>query len=189
MKLIIGLGNPGLKYEKTRHNLGFLVIDQLLEDLNISMNNKKFNGVFASTIISGEKIIIAKPMTYMNNSGSFILELMNYYKIDIQDILVVVDDKDREINKYKLVQNSGSGGQNGIENIISLLGTKKFARLKCGVGIPKKTENTSLYVLNPFNSKQKEIINKMIPHYVQIIKDFVKLDFIDLLNKYNGGIS
>lgn len=185
MKLIVGLGNPGEMYKKTRHNLGFLVIDYLLNDLNLTLNKKKFNGTYVKTKINGENTIIAKPLTYMNNSGQFVIEIMTYYKVSFENILVIVDDKDLSINSYKLVSKGSSAGQKGIEDIIEKIGTSNFTRLRAGIGFKKINENTADYVLKKFSTEQNKVIEALLPVYCKVMKDFTILSFKELSNKYN----
>ncbi len=184
MKLIVGLGNIGDKYKNTRHNLGFLVIDKLAKELDLNFKEVPSSS-YASTFINGEKVIIAKPKLYMNNSGKVIKGMLDYYKIDISDLLIIQDDKDQKIGDYKIVFKSGHGGQNGIRDIIDNLNSNEFVRLKVGIGSDEKID-TGNYVLGNWTSEQKEVITNDLHKYVNIAKDFVDLDFIELTNKYNG---
>ena len=186
-KLIVGLGNPGLEYESTRHNVGFLIIDQFAKNNNIEINKEKFGGLFIKTHINGEEVFLAKPLTFMNLSGQFVNEIMNYYKIDIEDLLVVYDDKDIINRKYKLKSNGSSGGHNGIKNIISHLGTDQFKRLKIGVGQETRIENIKDYVLKKFSKKEIKSLETNYDKYNSIMEKFLTMDFIKLQEKYNGN--
>src|SRR5690606_5529715 len=126
MKCIVGLGNPGKKYQSTRHNIGFMVIDELLSRQNLSLNKDKFKGKYTQTIINGEKVLLLEPQTYMNLSGESLRPLMDYYDIDVEDIIVIYDDLDLPTGKVRLRQKGGHGGHNGIRSIIDHLGTKDF---------------------------------------------------------------
>ena len=137
MKLIVGLGNPDKEYDKTRHNVGFMVIDNYLGSVNWS---NKFNALYCEKVINGEKIIFVKPLTYMNNSGNAVGEFVRYFNIDNKDILVIQDDLDLNVGDYKLKMHSSSGGHNGIKSIIASLGNQDFPRLKVGIGSVKKDE-------------------------------------------------
>ena len=152
MKLIVGLGNPGKEYENTRHNIGFMVLDDYLG--NVKWSNK-FNALYYESFIGTEKVIFLKPLTYMNNSGNAVGEFVRYYNFDMKDILIIQDDLDEEIGLYKLKVNSSSGGHNGIKSIISSLGTQSFPRLKVGIGSVKKDEVID-YVLGKFSKKEME---------------------------------
>ena len=184
MKLIVGLGNPGKEYKNTRHNVGFDVIDEYLKKYNQNVNKSKFEGMYSELIINGEKVIFLEPQKYMNLSGEVVRKYVDYFKINIEDILVIQDDLDQELGKIKLKQNSSSGGHNGIKNIEMNLGTKNYKRLKIGIS-NDKTIDTKNYVLNKFSIQEKDIIDKSISTCINIIDDYIILDFDHLMNKYN----
>lgn len=146
MKIIVGLGNPGKQYESTRHNLGFLVIDELTKRLGVELDKEKFNGVYTMVGTGDDRFIIAKPMTFMNLSGDFVRDIMSFYKIELEDLIVFTDDKDMELGKLKLRSSGSSGGQNGIKDIINKLGTENFTRAKLGIGSHPQIQ-TKDYVL------------------------------------------
>ena len=133
MKLIVGLGNPGKEYENTRHNLGFVVIDQLASKLNVELNKKKFNGLYCQT---GEYILL-KPQTYMNNSGECISTFLNYFHIPLDNLLVIYDEIALPLGKFRYRGQGSDGGHNGMKNIIKLIGSKDFKRLRIGIGYDK----------------------------------------------------
>lgn len=184
MKLIVGLGNPGKEYENTRHNVGFDVIDRYLKYKNIDSSKNKFDGIYFEANINNEKIIFLKPQKYMNLSGEVVRKYVDYFKINIEDILVIHDDLDQEIGKIKLKQNSSSGGHNGIKNIEQHLNTKSYKRLKIGIS-NNKSIDTKDFVLGKFSKNDKELIDKSIDVCLNIIDDFLSLDFDKLMNKYN----
>ena len=184
MKLIVGLGNPGKEYENTRHNVGFDVIDKYTQNKNITSTKTKFDGVYYEEIINNEKIIFLKPQKYMNLSGEVVKKYVDYFKINIQDILIIHDDLDQEIGKIKLKQNSSSGGHNGIKNIELHLNTKQYKRLKIGIS-NNKSIDTKDFVLGKINKKDRELIDNSINICLNIIDDFFILDFDKLMNKYN----
>ena len=187
MKLIVGLGNPGKKYQNTRHNIGFTIIDFYIEKNNIILNNDKFDGKFGTFFHNGEKIIIAKPLTFMNNSGNFVASVVAYYGIELKDILIIVDDKDQETGSFKLKVNSSSGGQKGIKSIIELLGTKDFLRLKVGIGKPHQNQDTASFVIANFTKVQINDVKNNFETFNKIIGDFIiGKDTKELLNTYNG---
>ncbi len=169
MKLIVGLGNPDLCYKKTRHNLGFMIIDNYLGEIKW---NKKFNALIYRYKDENSDILFMKPQEYMNNSGNSIRKIVDYYKINIEDILIIYDDLDLEIGKYKVKSNSSSGGHNGIKSIISSLGTESFARLKVGINNNSKIDGKT-YVLSDFTKEEKEIINQHFDVYDNIIDYFI----------------
>lgn len=184
MKLIVGLGNPGKEYCKTRHNIGFDVIDNYLSKNNLTLNKQKFNGLYVQTVINGEKVIFLEPQKYMNLSGEVVKKYVDFFKISIEDILIIHDDLDQELGKIKLKQNSSSGGHNGIKNIELHLGTKNYKRLKIGISNNKKVD-TKDYVLGKLNKEDRNIIEKSISNSLNIIDDFFVMDFSSLMNKYN----
>ena len=184
MKLIIGLGNPGKKYEFTRHNIGFLIVDEIVKENNFHYK-EKFDGLYCEELIKNEKVIFLKPQTYMNLSGISVKKIMDFYKIKKEDILVIHDDLDLMFGKYKLKKNSSSGGHNGIKDIINHLNSKDFLRLKIGILNENKKE-TKEFVLNNFSKKEQEDLKKNIEIYKNIIFDFIEgKNANELMNKYN----
>lgn len=184
MKLIVGLGNPGKEYDKTRHNVGFMIIDRYLNNKNLEANKSKFDGKYIDTIINGEKVIFLKPQKYMNLSGEVVKKYIDYFKIDINDILIIHDDLDQELGKIKLKENSSSGGHNGIKDIEKNIGTQNYKRLKIGISNNKMID-TKDYVLGHFSKEEEEILNESIDKSLSIIDDFFKLNFDRLMGKYN----
>lgn len=188
MKLIVGLGNPGPNYQNTRHNIGFAIIDNYLNS-NMSTSpinwQNKFNAKYCELKINNEKVFFLKPTTYMNLSGISVIEIVKYFKIPLKDILVIHDDLDLEIGKFRLKTNSSSGGHNGIKSIIEHLNTKEFARLKIGIGA-SKTEETKDYVLGTFSKTDQQTLENIYPILNAILTDFLELDIAKLMNKYNG---
>lgn len=184
MKLIVGLGNPGKEYEKTRHNMGFMFIDEYAKSKNIEITKKKFNGLYVDFINNGEKTILLKPQTYMNLSGEAVRSFVDFFKIDIKDILIINDDLDMPIGKYKLRPTGSSGGHNGLKNIELHLGTQNYKRLKIGISHDKEID-TKDYVLGNISKENQKIIDDLKKNVNNIIDDFYKLDFEKLMAKYN----
>lgn len=183
MKLIVGLGNKGNEYNNTRHNVGFMVIDEYLNKHNLVLNKEKFDGLYCDTVISDEKVIILKPQKYMNLSGEVILKFVNYFKIKVEDILVIHDDMDLELGSFKIRYKGGSGGHNGLKNIEANLKTNEYKRIK--IGISKNNIDVIDYVLGKFKSDELEKINDVIKIMPDVIDDFLKISFENLMNKYN----
>lgn len=181
MKLIVGLGNPDKEYDKTRHNVGFMVIDNYLGSVNWS---NKFNALYCEKVINGEKIIFVKPITYMNNSGNAVGEFVRYFNIDNKDILVIQDDLDLNVGDYKLKMHSSSGGHNGIKSIIASLGNQDFPRLKVGIGSVKKDEVID-YVLGKFSKSELEVLNELFNTFDKIINSFINEGIDKTMNVYN----
>ena len=184
MKLIVGLGNPTKEYENTRHNIGFTILNYYLKEPNWQ---SKYQALYTVLNINAEKIIFVKPQTYMNLSGHAVSSFVNFYKIPSENILVIQDDLDLPLGKYRLKINSSSGGHNGIKNIIECLRTNNFMRLK--VGISKNNNiDTKDYVLGKLTNEEQATIKELEPLFKDIIDDFIKDNDINkLMNKYNGG--
>jgi PTH1 family peptidyl-tRNA hydrolase len=181
MKLIVGLGNPGKEYEKTRHNIGFMCLDNYLGSVKWS---SKFNGLYYETNIHGEKYIFVKPQSYMNLSGGVVRQYVDYFNIPIENILVIQDDLDLPVGKIRLKINSSAGGHNGIKDIIANLGTNEFARLKVGVSQDRSVD-TKDYVLGKIG---KDDLNKIVDKYKDINKIIEEFDYTqinELMGKYN----
>ncbi|MFA5211297.1 MAG: aminoacyl-tRNA hydrolase [Patescibacteria group bacterium] len=169
MKLIVGLGNPGKSYEKTRHNVGFMMVDKIQKELKkYNINeweiSKKFNAEICGCTVGEEKIILAKPLTFMNNSGEAVGLIMHYYKINIKDLIVVHDDKDIQLGEYKIQENKESAGHNGVKSIIQILNNKNFTRVRIGVASSnqKKMADTAKFVLAKFSLFERKKIETMI---------------------------
>lgn len=172
MKIIIGLGNPGEKYQNTRHNIGFMTLDKLAKklDLNFSLE-KKINAEIAQTNLNGEKIIFAKPQTFMNNSGQAVQALVSFYKIDPKkDLIIIYDDIDLPIGEIR-TSGQSAGGHNGVQSIIQSLNTNKIKRFRIGIlNLPKeKISDTANYVLGNFSKEEQDIINKSIDQVIEKI--------------------
>ena len=183
MKLIVGFGNKGNEYNNTRHNVGFMVVDNYINKNNLTLKSK-LDGLYAETIINSEKVIFLKPQNYINLSGDVISKYIKYFKIDIKDILVIHDDMDLEIGTFKIRYKGGSAGHNGLKNIESNLKTNEYKRIK--IGISKNNIDKVDYVLGKFSSTELSKLNKVIDITYNIIEDFVSLSFENLMNKYNG---
>ena len=184
MILIVGLGNPGKQYEQTRHNIGFDVIDYMANKYNIDVNSEKFKGICGEGFIENKKVILLKPLTYMNLSGESIRELANFYKLEDDEIIVVYDDISLDIGRLRIREKGSAGGHNGIKSIIQNLGGDKFPRVKVGVGQPK--DNLVNHVLGKFSKEDREHIEKVIPVVSDAIVEIVKNDAKESMNKFNG---
>lgn len=161
MKLIVGLGNPGKKYENTRHNTGFAVIDRTLAKLNVELDKNKFNADYTMINRNGEKIYILKPLTYMNLSGEAVVPFMKYFNIDPEDLVVVHDDLDLPVGKIRLRQSGSCGGQNGMRNIIDLLGDSNIKRIRVGIGKDPLIPVVD-YVLGKTKKEDLEVYNQAL---------------------------
>ncbi len=181
MKLVVGLGNPGKEYQETRHNVGFMILDNYL---GTNDWKEKFNALYLEKRVSGEKVIFVKPLTFMNLSGDAVVKYVNYYDIDIDDILIIHDDLDLNFGTYKLKKDSSAGGHNGIKSIINRLGTQKFSRLKIGVSNNKNID-TKDYVLGRFGKKEMEEFKSMQSTFNEIIESFINFGIDKTMNVYN----
>lgn len=186
MKLIVGLGNPGKEYEKTRHNVGFDIVDQLAEELSIKNFKDKFQGLLAEGTIRGEKVLLLKPQTYMNLSGNSVAQVIKFYKIDPKtEMVVIYDDMDLPLGKLRIKEKGSAGGHNGIKSIISHLG-QDFLRVKCGIGkAQNKAENIN-FVLGKFSKDEQNLMDELSKNVISSVNDIiddVKLD--KLMQKYN----
>lgn len=188
MYIIAGLGNPGKKYEDTRHNIGFNTIDRLAYKLNIKVNKIKFKGLVGEGRIAGEKVILLKPHTFMNNSGESIVEILNFYKLKPEDLIVVVDDIDIEFAQLKIKKNGSAGTHNGLKSIVNLTGSKDFARFKIGVGKKHPNEDLANFVLSTFPSKDKIHIDDAIDACANAIISAVESGIDKAMNSYNNNI-
>ena len=186
MKMIIGLGNPGKQYEKTRHNIGFHVIDELAKRLNSPPMQSKFNGMYSVIHHAGEKIILAKPLTYMNLSGECVRPLMDYYQVELDQITVIYDDLDFSPGEIRLRQKGSAGGHNGMKSIIAHLGTDKFNRIRMGIGRPMPGMKVSDYVLSNFRKDEETIIREAILKSAEACEAWIDKPFLDVMNNYNG---
>lgn len=180
MKLIVGLGNPGKKYENTRHNTGFLTMDKLAERLNVKINRK----AFVSSIGKANDVIIMKPETFMNNSGLAVRKAINYYHLDpSKDLIVVYDDLDLPVGKIRLREKGSAGGHNGIKSIISNLGTQEFCRIRVGIG--GQFSDTIDYVLGSFKGEEKQEWLDSIATASEACQEALEKSFQEVMNKFN----
>ena len=185
MKMIVGLGNPGKEYENTRHNIGFMIVDEYAKQYNINNFKKKFNGLYAKVYRNGEFFLIVKPLSYMNLSGTVVKRFASFFKIKPEDILVIHDDLDLPVGKIKVKAKGSSGGHNGIQNIIDNLKTEVFPHFKIGID---KDSNISYkdYVVGKFSKSDLDKIEKIYKFSSDIIDDFLDSDIEKVMSKYNG---
>lgn len=184
MKLIAGLGNPGGQYAETRHNVGFLLLDILAEDLKLDFR-PKFQGLMAEAQISGEKIYLLKPQTFMNLSGRSVRELAQFYKIRTEDILVAYDDMDLPLGRLRMRNSGSAGGHNGIKSMIAELGVEDFWRLKIGIGRPPVGWDSARYVLAPFAKEELTPLEETLERGIQAVTLWAKGDGVKAMNQFN----
>jgi len=185
MKLIVGLGNPGKQYEDTRHNVGFKVIDVLSTRLNIPLDKMKFNGLFGMGNIGGEKVLLLKPLTYMNLSGESVRPIMDYYDIEIENLIVVYDELDLPVGKIRIRTKGSAGGHNGMKSIIAHTGTQNFNRIRIGVDRPKAGMPITNYVLGPFSNEEKPSVIETIEKSADACEKWITTPILQVMNDYN----
>ena len=186
MKMIVGLGNIGTRYDETRHNTGFMVVDQLARDYHLgAFTHLKQEAVAVSGVINGEKVMLVKPMTFMNDSGRAVGPLVDYYDIDLDDLVIVNDDLDMPVGKVRLKTHGASGGHNGLKSIISALGTKNFNRVKVGIDHPQHGTVVS-HVLGKFSKEERPKFDQAVEQAEHALEDWINgEDFAKLMNAYN----
>ena len=183
MKLIVGLGNPGKKYEHTRHNMGFDVVDLFSELAQIDIDKDAFKGLVGRGKVFDEDVYLLKPQTFMNLSGESVREIVSYFKIPKEDIIVIYDDLDLEPGKIRLRLSGSSGGHRGIQNIIDQLGSEEIKRIRIGIGKP--TYDTIDYVLGKPLKEEQVLIDEAIKKAVDALKEILKNNFDSAMNKFN----
>ena len=184
MKVVIGLGNPGKKYEKTRHNIGFIAVDNLRKKLNVNDEREKFQALVSEKNIDGEKAIFFKPQTFMNLSGNSVIEIVNFYKLDPKkDIIVIYDDMDLSFGDIRIREKGSSGGHNGIKSIISHIG-EEFIRIKCGIGAKEK--DAVEHVLGEFNQTEQKDLDEILEKINNCVIEMLSVQNLDrIMQKYN----
>ena len=183
MKLFVGLGNPGKKYEHTRHNMGFDVIDMFSDLSQIDVDKEVFHGILGRGSLFDEDIMLFKPTTFMNLSGTAVRELVSYFKIPLEDVVIIYDDMALEPGNIRLRPNGSSGGHKGMQNIIDLLGTDEIKRIRIGIGEPKE-DDTIDYVLSKPIKEERELIEPAMENAVQALKEILKSNFERAMNRF-----
>jgi len=187
MYIIVGLGNPGTKYAGTRHNIGFNVITRLADDYNISMNINKHKAICGAGFIAGQKVLLAMPQTYMNLSGESVRALVDFFKIDVEDELIIIyDDISLDVGRMRIRAKGSAGGHNGIKSIISHLGTDVFARIKMGVGGKPEGWDLADHVLGRFSDEENKVMRDMLGKASAACKDYVTFGIKEAMNNHNN---
>ena len=190
MYLIAGLGNPGRKYERTKHNVGFDVIDYVTDRHRIPFSGIQFQAECGKGIIAGQKVMLAEPLTYMNLSGEAVAALVNYYKLDPEEELIVIyDDISLDPGQIRVRKKGSAGGHNGIKNIIACLGTDKFKRIRVGIGAKPDRWDLADYVLAPFTPENREKIEDAIKDAADALELILSGDMDEAMNRYNHKAS
>ena len=177
MKIIVGLGNPGIKFKKSRHNAGFMALDKVAKETGINIKTRKFDSVIGRGFVGKDEVILAKPQTFVNLSGRAVSKLVSFYKMDLEDLVVIYDDADIEFGRIKVKKNGKSGGHNGVESIIDALGNENFSRIRIGIGRSIHCEDLKKYVLGNFDklemSKLDEILSRVLDAVIITIRDSI----------------
>lgn len=190
MFIIVGLGNPTERYEGTRHNVGFDVIDTLAEKYNISVTERKSRAFCGKGIIGGQKVILVKPQTYMNLSGESVRSIVDYYKIDEEsELLVIYDDVSLGVGQLRIRKKGSAGGHNGIKSIIAQLGTSVFARIKVGVGEKPKEYDLADYVLGHFSKEERELMEDGYKRAAEAVELIVQDEIDEAMNRFNKKVN
>ncbi|HGI2108869.1 TPA: aminoacyl-tRNA hydrolase [Streptococcus agalactiae] len=188
VKMIVGLGNPGSKYNDTKHNIGFMAVDRIVKNLDVNFTeDKNFKAEIGSDFINGEKIYFIKPTTFMNNSGIAVKALLTYYNISIKDMIIIYDDLDMEVGKIRFRQKGSAGGHNGIKSIIAHLGTQEFDRIKVGIGRPNGRMTVINHVLGKFDKNDEIMISNTLDKVDNAVNYYLQTNnFQKTMQKYNG---
>ena len=185
MKLLVGLGNPGPEYAKHRHNIGFMVLDEFARLHQADVSVKQCKSLTTKLNVNSTKLMLAKPQNYMNCSGEAVRELMAYYKIEVDQLLVIHDEVDLELGQLRFAIGRGPGGNNGIRSLIEQLGTKDFCRLRFGVGRPEGRIELADYVLAPFAKQEKDLLGETKAQAVLAVEDFLREGLAFVQQKYH----
>ena len=186
MKLIVGLGNPGIEYQFTPHNLGFLTIDCLAQTCGVEVRNRNCRALTARTVIGSEPVILAKPETYMNLSGLSVRELVTEYQVNPEsDLIVIYDELDLPLGTIRIRQRGSSAGHNGMESILGALGTQEFLRIRLGIAPDKKIADGIQYVLTPFRKAQLKVVNGVLETAAEAVNTILKEGPAAAMNRFN----
>jgi PTH1 family peptidyl-tRNA hydrolase len=186
VKLIVGLGNPGIEYQFTPHNLGFMVIDAIANDLGIEVRNRQCRALTARSAIAGESVVLAKPETYMNLSGLSVRELVAEHQVDVsRDLIVIYDELDLPLGAIRIRQRGSSAGHNGMESILGALGTDEFLRIRLGIAPDRKLGDSVKYVLTPFRKAQEDVVGEVLERATQAVEIILKDGPAAAMNRFN----
>lgn len=189
MHLIVGLGNPGTEYARTRHNIGWMVLDELARRHDIRLDKKQSHARVGSGLIAGQRVLLAKPQTYMNLSGKSVAGLLNYYRIERNHALMICDDLNLDLARLRLRMSGSDGGQNGLKSVAQMLGTREYPRLRFGIGMPPEAERrergTAAYVLRAFAPDELPIVEAGIDRACQCIETFIRDGSQVAMNQFN----
>ena len=186
MYIIVGLGNPGKQYDKTRHNVGFDVIDMLSDKYGISVTKAKHKALIGEGRVGNEKVILVKPQTYMNLSGETLIDIYNYYKVDLENIVVIYDDIDLDVGKLRIRKKGSGGTHNGMRSIVKCLGSTEFPRVRVGVSKPMPGQNLADFVLSRFRKEELDDLQIGLEKALNAVDCMIRQNLDLAMNKYNG---
>jgi len=184
MKIVVGLGNPGKEYKNTRHNIGYMVLEELAARYPVEKQESKFDAIIGHIRIKGEKVLLVKPLTYMNLSGKSVQPLVHWHKLDLADLMIVYDDMDLPVGTIRIRAAGGSGGHNGIKSIMERLASPEFARTRIGIGRPESREAVD-WVLGRFAPGEKEQVEQTLKHAADALEKWVTNGIVEAMNTYN----
>lgn len=190
MHLIVGLGNPGVEYARTRHNIGWMIVDELARRHEMRIEKKQSDARVGGGHVAGQRVLLAKPLTYMNLSGKSVAGLMNFYRVEPSKLLILCDDLNLPTGKLRLRHNGSDGGQNGLKSVAQMIGTREYARLRFGIGMPEEAERrergTAAYVLRPFTPEETPLVETAIGRACDCIESFVRDGVQTAMNQFNA---
>jgi len=185
MYLIVGLGNPEPEYSNTRHNMGFEVVNRIAEKNKISVNKSKFKGLYGTGVVGKEKVVILKPQTYMNLSGESIIQFINFYKLQPEEVIIIYDDIDTEPGKIRVRKSGSAGTHNGMKSVVQCLSTEQFPRVRVGIGVPEYKGDLMNYVIGHISENEKEELIKGIELAEKAVEEIININIDSAMNKYN----
>lgn len=185
MYLIVGLGNPEVDYANTRHNMGFDTINKIAEKYNISINKKKFDAIYGEGIIENQKVILLKPQTFMNLSGKSIIQCINFYKLEKENIIVIYDDIDVEKGKIKIRKKGGAGSHNGMKSVVQEIKNEEFCRVRVGISTPQNKEDMINYVIGAIPKEEKAVLSQGTDKASEAVVEIIKNGIDIAMNKFN----
>ncbi len=186
VRLVVGLGNPGREYEKTRHNAGFIAVDNIAQAFSIPLDKRKFNTVFGKGLIEGVDVILAKPMTFMNKSGPPLQSLAGYFKILFKDMLVIHDDIDLDFGRIKIIEKGGHGGHNGVRSLMDAFGEGDFSRIRIGIGRSGGGADVTGHVLGKYSADESKILDQIITRARDAVVTILCKGIKDGMNRFNN---
>ncbi len=188
MFIVVGLGNPGRKYAKTRHNMGFIAADELAQKLDIKINKIKHKSLVGEGYLAGQKVLLVKPQTYMNLSGEAVREIMHYYRVESEKILLIYDDVDIETGRIRIRKKGGAGTHNGMKSVVAAMGTEEFPRIRIGIGGDIKMHLMD-FVTGGMNKKEKETLKEAVITAAEAAECIIEKGIDAAMNRYNSRVS